>query len=163
MIKRGGHIFFSKFSRVQRFVGFFLDCAFWVLIGWAGMIWLHGNLDKLFLGIGFSYLVNEIKFMLISSRYFRIRSKKRLKFVSSKSLSYQHLPTTADTRYTKNGGEKTWCIGGIWTTLVPEVFFRREKNIKRQSKKQREKTSGYPRCESHYHATIAINQHHEID
>ena len=48
-------------------------------------------------------------------------------------------------------------------TLVPEVFFRREENIKRQTKKRREKTSGYPRCESHYHATIAVNQHHEID
>ena len=22
---------------------------------------------------------------------------------------------------------------------------------------------GYPRCESHFHATIAVNQHHEID
>ena len=41
-------------------------------------------------------------------------------------------------------------------TLVPEVFFRREENIKRQTKKRREKTSGY-------HATIAVNQHHEID
>ena len=48
-------------------------------------------------------------------------------------------------------------------TLVPEVFFCREENIKRQTKKRREKTSGYPRCESHYHATIAVNQHHEID
>ena len=47
--------------------------------------------------------------------------------------------------------------------LVPEVFFHCEENIKRQTKKQREKTSGYPRCESHYHATIAVNQHHEID
>ena len=47
-------------------------------------------------------------------------------------------------------------------TLVPEVFFRRE-NIKRQTKKRWEKTSGYPRCESHYHATITVNQHHEID
>ena len=49
------------------------------------------------------------------------------------------------------------------TTLVPEVFFHREENIKQQTKKQREKTSGYPRCESHYHATIGVNQHHEID
>ena len=49
------------------------------------------------------------------------------------------------------------------STLVPEVFFRREENIKRQTKKQQEKTSGYPRCESHYHAMIGVNQHHEID
>ena len=50
-------------------------------------------------------------------------------------------------------------------TLVPEVFFRRKENIKQQTKKRREKTSGYPRCESHYHATIhvVVNQHHEID
>ena len=46
---------------------------------------------------------------------------------------------------------------------VPEVFFRREGNIKRQTEKRRAKTSGYPRCESHYYATIAVNQPHEID
>ena len=38
--------------------------------------------------------------------------------------------------------------------VVPEVFFRCEENIKRQAKKRREKTSGYPQCESHYHAIM---------
>ena len=37
------------------------------------------------------------------------------------------------------------------------------KRISSDRQKWREKTSGYPRCESHYHATIAVNQHHEID
>ena len=41
-------------------------------------------------------------------------------------------------------------------TLFPEVFFRHEENIKRQTKKRREKTSGYPRCESHYHVAVNI-------
>ena len=32
-----------------------------------------------------------------------------------------------------------------------------------EGKKQREKTSGSGRCESHHHAMIAVNQHQEID
>ena len=48
-------------------------------------------------------------------------------------------------------------------TLVREVFFRHEEHIQRHTKKRREKTSGCLRCESHYHATIGVNQHHEID
>ena len=52
---------------------------------------------------------------------------------------------------------------GVNHTLVPEVFFCREENIKRQTKKWWEKTSGYPQCESHCHTTIGVNQHHEID
>ena len=32
-----------------------------------------------------------------------------------------------------------------------------------EGKMRREKTSGSGRCESHYHATIGVNQHHEID
>ena len=65
--------------------------------------------------------------------------------------------------YSEDINESPRCLFISESTLVLEVFFRREENIKRQTKKWREKTSGYPRCESHYHATIAVNQHHEID
>ena len=77
----------------------------------------------------------------------------------------------------KNSGRPlynlTWYINGwlqqkpgAWglpgNTLVPEVFFRREETT-RERKKWQEKTSDSRRCESHYHAMIAVNQHHEID
>ena len=47
-------------------------------------------------------------------------------------------------------------------TLVPKVFFRREET-RQERERSAEKTSGSGRCESHYHATIAVTQHHEID
>ena len=41
--------------------------------------------------------------------------------------------------------------------------FLEETRQERERKKRREKTSGSGRCESHYHATIGVNHHYEID
>ena len=48
------------------------------------------------------------------------------------------------------------CTELLWSQRFSFTVKRISSN--RHSKKQREKTSGYPRCESHYHATIAVNQ-----
>ena len=42
-------------------------------------------------------------------------------------------------------------------------FLSPRRDETRERKKRWEKTSGSGRCESHYHATIDVNQHHEID
>ena len=126
--------FFSLNSQGRKGLwAFFLIVLFGCWLAGLACSGYHGNLDRLFLGMGFSYLVNEIKFMLISSRYFRIRSKKRLKFVSSKCLSYQHLPTTGHPRYTKNGGKKH----GVWGYLnypVPRCFLSLRKEYQATDK-----------------------------
>ena len=60
-------------------------------------------------------------------------------------------------------------LGGIQQTLLgicypgPRGFLSPQRDETRERKKWREKTSGSGRCESHYHATIGVNQHHEID
>ena len=46
---------------------------------------------------------------------------------------------------------------------IPRGFLLPRIDETRERKKQQEKTSGSGRCESHYHATIGVNQHHEID
>ena len=45
----------------------------------------------------------------------------------------------------------------------PRGFVLPLRDKTRERKKQQEKTSGSGRCESHYHATIGVNQYHEID
>ena len=64
-------------------------------------------------------------------------------------------PTGTSCRYVTRPSRLFIHESCLLVTLVPEVFSRREET--RETKKRREKTSGCGRCESHYHATIAVN------
>ena len=47
--------------------------------------------------------------------------------------------------------------------MYPRGFLSPRRDETREKKKWWEKTSGSVWCECHYHATIGVNQHHEID
>ena len=73
------------------------------------------------------------------------------------SVQYVCLDLTSGT---SNSG-KTNALEAPWSQRFSFAAERRDKREKEV--KEREKTSGSGRCETHYHATIAVNQHHEID
>ena len=67
-----------------------------------------------------------------------------------------HLPISSPQFSQHLFSPKIICLrDGLPSTLVPEVFFRREET-RQERERSSERTSGY-------HATIGVNQHHEID
>ena len=63
---------------------------------------------------------------------------------------------------------QTLMIYIVWLRSLCPVWSQRfsfatKREERRGRKKWWEKTSGSRRCESHYHATIGVNQHHEIN
>ena len=47
--------------------------------------------------------------------------------------------------------------------IIELIPWSQSEDTRQERERNGEKTNGYPRCESHYHATIGVNQHHEID
>ena len=54
------------------------------------------------------------------------------------------------------------CFSVVKLPWSQRFSFAAKRDEKRERKKRPEKTSGSGRCECHYHATIGVNQHHEI-